>query len=332
MRDLDQTLRSMNPAPAGEPADQTKLESILATSRAVGPARARRGRSKWTWIAGVATVTAAALAYVTLDPFGTAAQPAFAVTPPPLHPQKPDRGRPAAEVLEALASRIDKQPDPRPASWKTEHFVWDSWAFYTRVDNIQVTSAIIPERRETWETPDGAARWKVKTLPPVFQSDRQREVWKKAGALGEEPQQSQGDSSPIAVSASEPPATVEGMRKWLANGQNMGAGLLFEVVPERFQDHVLSPAQRAALLRVLASTKGVVYAGTVKDRAGRSGQAFSLTDRFGGLPNKRTLVFDPATGELHAYEEQLQENAGKLNVRPYSVLQYTTFLTAERLP
>ncbi|WP_199791216.1 CU044_5270 family protein [Streptomyces sp. Amel2xE9] len=330
MRDLDQTLRAMNPARDGRPADQARLENILATSRASGPARRPRGRNRWTWTAAAATVTAAALAYVTLDPFGTTAQPAFAVTPQPLQPQKADR--PAAEVLEAIAGRIDQQPDPRPAPWKTEHFVWDSWALSTRIDNIQVTSAVIPEHRETWEKPDGSARWKASTLPPVFQSGRQREVWEKAGSVGKEPQRSSGSSGPVAVSAVEPPTTVEGMRTWLANGQNMGAGLLFEVVPERFQDHVLSPAQRAALLRVLASTKGVVYAGTVKDRAGRSGEAFSLTDRFGGLPNKRTLVFDPATGDLRAYEEQLQDDPGRLNVRPYSVIEYTTFLTAERLP
>ncbi|MFD8675673.1 hypothetical protein ACFV1A_21590 [Streptomyces seoulensis] len=60
-------------------------------------------------------------------------------------------------------------------------------------------------------------------------------------------------------------------------------------------------------------------------------EAFSLTGRFGGLPNKRTLVFDQATGNLLATEEQLQGDTGKLGVRPYSVIAYTTVLTAERL-
>ncbi|MFJ2847659.1 hypothetical protein ACIPD2_39510 [Streptomyces griseofuscus] len=49
------------------------------------------------------------------------------------------------------------------------------------------------------------------------------------------------------------------------------------------------------------------------------------------MPNKRTLVFDSQTGSLLASEEQLLGDAGKLRVRPYSVNQYGTFLTAERL-
>ncbi|MGW4277197.1 CU044_5270 family protein, partial [Streptomyces seoulensis] len=287
-------------------------------------------RSRWAWAAVAATVVLAALAYVALDPFGATVQPAFAVTPPPLRPVGADGT--AAEVLEAMADKVGGQPDPRPEAWRTEHFVRDSWALSTRVDGIQVTSAVIVEHSETWEKPDGSARWKTRTLPPVFQNDAQRRVWERAGSVGAEPERSDDSSGPSTTGAGEPPATVEGMRKWLGNGRRPSAGLLFEVVPERFRDHVFSPAQRAALLRLLASTKGVVHAGTVRDRAGRTGEAFCLTDRSGGLPDKRTLVFDPATGDLLAYEEQLLENPGRLNVRPYAVIGYITFLTAERLP
>ncbi|MFJ3809567.1 hypothetical protein ACIPWE_24850 [Streptomyces sp. NPDC090073] len=86
------------------------------------------------------------------------------------------------------------------------------------------------------------------------------------------------------------------------------------------------------MLRVLASTDGIVYAGTAQDRSGRTGEAFPLTGRFAGLPNKRTLVFDPSTGNLLAYEEQILDDTGKLNVRPHSVVGYSTFVRAERLP
>ncbi|WP_327231166.1 CU044_5270 family protein [Streptomyces murinus] len=329
MRDIDEALRSMNPVRTGRPADQSQLNEILSRSQNAGTARRVHTRHRWGWVVTAAAVTAGVVGYTVVDPFGVTAQPALAITPAPLRTHQSDR--PAADVLEEIAGRVSGRTDTRPKPWKAEHFVRDDWALWTRIDNVQVTSAVIPEHRETWEKPDGSAHWKMTTLSPQFQNQQQRKVWENAGSVGKEPVRSSGVSSPGSGSSAEPPSTVEGMRTWLANGQDMGPGLLYEVLPERFQDHVFSPAQRAAVLRVLASTRGIVYAGTVKDRAGRSGEAFSLTGRFGGLPNKRTLVFDPQTGDLLASEEQLLKDAGKLNVRPYSVIQYSTFLTAERL-
>ncbi|MCS0601457.1 CU044_5270 family protein [Streptomyces sp. LP11] len=328
MRDIDQTLRALNPVRTGEEASQSRLDELLARPRRAATAR-RPGRGRWAWTVTAAAVTAAVAGYLAVAPFGIVAQPALAATPAPLRPQHTDRR--AADVLEEIADRVSGLPDTRPAPWQTEHFVTDGWSLSTLVDNVQVTSAVVPERRETWGDHDGSSRWKSESLTPQFQSERQREIWEEAGAVGEEPVHSSGTSGPDATRASEPPTAVGDMRAWLAGGQKTGAGLLYEVVPERFQDHVFSPAGRAALLRVLASADGIVYAGAVKDRAGRGGEAFSLTDRFGGLPNKRTLVFDPATGNLLSYEEQVLDDPGKLNVRPYSVIQYSTFLTAERL-
>ncbi|MEU3528113.1 CU044_5270 family protein [Streptomyces sp. NPDC038707] len=328
MRELDQSLRAMNPVAVGRPADETRLEDILALPRdtVAAPRSSSRPALRW-WLAAAATATAAAVAFTVTGPFGTASQPALALTPVPLAYQP--SGRPAAEVLRDMADRVADLPDDRPAPWKTEHFVWDSWSLSTRVDDIQVTSAVIPEHRETWQKSDGSAHWKTRTLPPEFQNRHQRELWEDAGALGRTPQQStgSGDASP----STEPPTTVQGMRAWLANGQRMGPGLLYEVVPERFQDHVFSPAQRAALLRVLADTKGIVHTGKVKDRAGRTGEAFSLTGRFGGLPDRRTLILDPRTGNLLASEEQILDDTGKLNVKPYSVIGYITFVKSDRL-
>lgn len=328
MRDLYRSLRGMNPVPEGRPADGSRLEDLLATPRhaVAAPRPSSRPALRW-WFAAAAAATAAAVAFMVADPFGTASQPALAVTPAPLTYHRSDR--PAADALKSIADRVGRLPDDRPAVWRTEHFVCDSWSLSTRVDGVQVTSAVIPERRETWQKPDGSTRWKTRTLSPAVRNSDQRQVWEDAGAVGRSPRTASGSGG--ASSVSEPPPTEKGMRKWLAHGQDLGPGLLFEVVPERFQDHVFSPAQRAALLRVLADTEGVVHAGTVEDRAGRTGEAFSLTDRSGGLPGKRTLVFDPRTGNLLADEEQILNDTGKLNVEPYSVIGYVTFVTSERL-
>ncbi|MFB7419403.1 CU044_5270 family protein [Streptomyces sp. NPDC056210] len=331
MRDIDRTLQRLNPVEDGAPADAGRLETLLATPRIGAPVMRQRPRRWWPAMA-LATATAAAVVYTVVDPFGAATQPALAATPRPLayHPGSPA----AAKVLQGIASRVEKLPDDRPAAWKTEHFVWNSWSLSTRINGTNVTSAVVPEHRETWQNHDGSARWKTRTLPPVFQNEAQRKVWENAGSVGAKSIRSQDSSEPDAQhAATEPPTTVDGMKKWLANGQaDLGPGLLYEVVSERVQDHVFSPAQRAALLRVLAEVNSVHYMGTVKDRAGRTGEAFALSDRSGGLPSKRTLIFDPNTGKLLADEEQILDDPGKLNVAPNSVIGYATFLTAERLP
>ena len=335
MRDIDGALRALDPAgPAGETeaADQTqaRLDAIVGTPRSARPERSRGRRSRRWVIAGVSVAVSAAVVLVVADPFGTTGQPAYAVTPRPLAYQPADRS--ADQVLEQIALRIARLPDDRPASWSVEHFVRESWSLSTRIDGLQVTSAVVPEQRETWEKPDGSSRWTVKTLPPQFQDPEQRKTWEAAGAVGQTPEKS-SDSAPATTPADEPPSTPEGMQNWLATGHtSLTAGLVFEVVPERFMDHVFSPAQRAALLRVLQRMDGIVYAGAVRDRSGREGQAFSLTSDFGGLPNKRTLVFAPSTGSLLAYEEELTGDPGALNVKTPAVIDYATFLTAERMP
>lgn len=332
MRDIDEVLRALDPTKLTSGEDSVRvharLDAILSSPRPTSRGRSHRPR-RWV-LAGAAVAVSMATVFVAVDPFGTTTQLAYAVTPQPLHYQHSTRS--ARQVLEAIARRIEGLADDRPPAWSSEHFVRESWSLSTRVDGTQVTSAVIPEHRETWEKPDGSSRWTVRTLRPQFQNSEQRKVWEEAGAIGEAPKTWSGSGDPSKSSTGEPPSSSDGMKKWLATGRSsLGPGLTFEVVPERFMDHVFSPAQRAALLRILEDTKGVVYEGTVKDRAGRTGQAFSLTSRFGGLPNKRTMVFDASTGSLLAYEEELTTDAGALHVEPPAVIGYMTFLTSERI-
>ncbi|MER6435831.1 hypothetical protein ABT275_05620 [Streptomyces sp. NPDC001185] len=68
----------------------------------------------------------------------------------------------------------------------------------------------------------------------MFQSNSQREVWERAGSVGAESVVSDGSSGSSSEQvATEPPSTVAGMRKWLANGHaELSPGLLYEVLPE----------------------------------------------------------------------------------------------------
>ncbi|MFI6280084.1 CU044_5270 family protein [Streptomyces sp. NPDC050988] len=332
MRNVDEELRALDPARLtsheGSTQASAQLGAILSTGRTVPKGQPPRPRRWILASAGVATAMTALI--VVVDPFSTTSQPAYAMTPEPLRYEHSTRS--AGEALEEIAQRIEGIRDNRPAAWSSEHFVTEGWSLSTSIDGTQVTSAVIPEHRETWEKADGSSQWTARTLRPQFQNEEQRKTWENAGSVGKDPKTWSDSSEPSKTSNAEPPSTPGGMKEWLAAGHaSLSPDLAFEVIPERFRDHVFSPAQRAALLRVLKETEGIVYEGTVEDRAKRTGEAFSLTTDSSGLPNKRTLVFDSSTGDLFAYEEELTTDAGKLNVKAPAVIDYTTFLTAERI-
>jgi hypothetical protein len=92
------------------------------------------------------------------------------------------------------------------------------------------------------------------------------------------------------------------------------------------------PKVRAALMTLLADQPGITAEGTVVDRAARPGVAFSLVSDGGGLPSKKTVIFDARTGVVLGTEEMLTEDAGKLNVPIPSVISYTLYLSRDYLP
>ncbi|MGW0733151.1 CU044_5270 family protein [Streptomyces sp. NPDC002851] len=331
MNEADETFRSLDPARGTTtPPDDAALERILATPRqhdALPPRRAAARRSRrWVW-ASAAAVTTAAAGLVLTNMLGTAPQPALAVTPQPLKYQESDRS--AAAVLENIARHVEHLPKEAPRGG-TQRFVQDSWSLSTRIDGIQVTSAVIPERRITWKKPDGSEKWTVRSGTPEFQSDAQREQWEEAGSVGDEPEESHGSSGPADMSDRRnhhAPTTPHGMKKWLALGYSSnGPGETFDSVAERLLDRNFSTAQRAALLRALKDSSGIDYRGRVKDRAGRVGDAFTVQSKYGGLPKMQTLVFSSSSGKLLAYEEELTSDAGSLNVKPPAVVLYITYL------
>jgi hypothetical protein len=71
-------------------------------------------------------------------------------------------------------------------------------------------------------------------------------------------------------------------------------------VAEIYRYRVLKPAQRAAILRVLADTAGLKNEGPQRDRKDRFGIAISVTSDNGAT--RDVLSFDPDTGFLLSYE------------------------------
>lgn len=268
-------------------------------------------------------------AFAAVNVLGPNAQPVLALTPAALH--YTNSGKSAQSALDELA-RTAEAGSRESVDGQALYFKHEIWALSTRIDGIQVTSAIIPEVRQVWRKPDGSAKWKAKTKPPVFENGAQRRIWEGSGSAGKTPTSWSGASGPADASdlRNKPaPSDTAGMARWLSLGyESFGPGQLFDSLSERNLSNLFSPQQRAALLRVLAGTEGVVYRGEVADRAGRPGVSFSVDSDYGGLPVKRTLIFDTHNGKLLAYEEELTTTAGSLNVRVPSVILYVNYLEA----
>ncbi|GAA3455808.1 hypothetical protein [Dactylosporangium matsuzakiense] len=105
-------------------------------------------------------------------------------------------------------------------------------------------------------------------------------------------------------------------------------------------DQVPAPGLRAEALRPLAQLPGLQYTGRVRDRAGRTGAAFSLDFDARTGPVRDTAIVDAATGELLGFErtllalrdprflEELTPGWAPLRVRTPAVVAYTVFLEA----
>ncbi|MEU8889430.1 CU044_5270 family protein [Streptomyces sp. NPDC048442] len=334
-----ETLKAIDPAAGNAARDDWRatgddreqlLRKVLCARRPMPPP-VSRGLHRWRWpLAGLAVATSMAVAVSAYTLFGPHAQPAQAVTPPALT-YRAD-GETAKEVLGRLAAAARKDTSSVPAG-SNLYFKRESWALWTQVDGLQARSAVVPEERESWKKPDGSQKWKARTKRPQFQNAQDEEVWADSGSLGDDPELTEGESGPAAKSGPHgrpAPEDVRGMGGWLLAHYEKyaGSGELFDSVAEHHLSELWNGRQRAALLDLLTTRRDVKYRGSVIDRAGRTGQAFYVDSDYGGLPARHTLIFDAYTGKLLAYEEELTETAGALNVKIPSVIMYLCYLDA----
>ncbi|MFF1873486.1 hypothetical protein [Kitasatospora herbaricolor] len=193
------------------------------------------------------------------------------------------------------------------------HLRWRQWALWTRTEAGGTSSKVVPEELDLVRSPGGAklTRFLVDEGPASATEQVPQETWQ-----GEVPQ------------------SVDALRAWLRSrtpGVDGPAGAA-EAVHDLVTERVLSPGQRAAVLRLLAALPGMAVSGEVVDRAGRPGVAFSADSAAGGLPTRYTFIVDPVSGQLLGQEETLTESAGKLNVPVPSVIGYDAYLVAQQAP
>ncbi|MFE7332966.1 CU044_5270 family protein [Streptomyces sp. NPDC057565] len=325
MHETDDQLRALDPVQSEAEPDETTMRQILSAQRTLTGESRHLSSMKSRWVVGAAATVTLSLALALTQLGGVAPQPALAVTPASLSYQTSDR--PAADVLDRIAKRTENLPDDsRPGT--THLYIQDSWSLSTRIDGVQVTSAVIPEHRKTWVKLDGSQRWKARTQKPQFESDKQRKEWEDSGAVGDEPRDLSGSAGPRDRTI-PPPAQAEEMRKWLTQGSpQLDSGQLFSRIREVYLDNSFSPRQRAWILGMIANAPGVSYRGEVVDRAGRTGAGFSVNSNYRGLDTQYSVIVDPQSGKLLSYEEELTGSAGALNVKTPAVIAYVTYLAS----
>jgi hypothetical protein len=289
----------------------------------------RRGRRSWlerVSLAGVALAAIAVAALLLVQVVSGSGSRVLAATPPPLsyHLDATQSGR---AVLLQLAAVATRQPVPSaPASGPYAYVKSAGWYLDIRVDGATSHSTIVATISESWTRADGWARIlrtrastdgsrvTEPTGHPVVVDD----FTVPAGGAHPDPLlHLSADPTVIAhqLNAGDPPKRTEPVENflWLTDLT------LRQPVPSNVE---------STILRVLASSPGLINSGTVVDRVGRSGVAVSLDSAFGGLLTRYTFIFNPSTGGLLGEEETLMGNPGKLDVRSHAVIAYTDFLSS----
>ena len=325
----------------GPEARRSALAAILASRPDTRPDRtsAHRRRPGNRWV----TAVTAALGLTVLVAGGLFAvhdrnRPADVVppdgsvaTPVLLSYRSPAGGPGARERLLAVADAAAAGPVPGPAGLP-EHLRIRSWSLFTRIDDRRVTSVVVPVENELWRAQDDSGRMVRRYGEPQFPDDAARRSWDAPPGLDEIRTERYGTGEFPAMWRDRPPAATDAATAWLRIGHppENGPAETIVAVTDLARERVLTPGERAAVLHVVAALPGLKYHGSVEDRAGRTGVAFSVDSAYSGLMTRYTLIVDERTGALLGHEQMLTRTAGKLGVSIPSVISYETYLVGDR--
>lgn len=307
----------------------TEAESRRIRSTVMADLSERPHARRW-WIAATATAAAASVAVALVLAPGGGAGAAQAATPVVLdHATTP--GSPDAD-LTALVSRVSELPAEPQFTDSSHQVVSESWSLTTRIDGEQVTSAVVPTRRElTWRA-DGSGSLVVVTQPPEFPTGASRQAWEDAGSPAESPVVVADED--FAAGEYEPsfpavlPTDADQLLVLLEAGHpiaKLGTAELFIAIGDLYREQTPSPQVRAALLELIDRATDVDDLGTVEDRQGRAGRGLAVTSRFTGLETRYVMTFDSRNGTLLSFEQVLVGDVGKLDVASPSVISYELF-------
>ena len=320
--------------PLARSATRQRIETLTRQPTIPAPAPIRRRAPGPRW--ATAWVVAASTAALVVVQFGlpelgsglTGSDRAYAATPHLLSYQALTGD--ASSRLQQLATSVRAFPASSAPPSAYEYVKTQGWYLNTTVAGGQpTTSAVVPVVVQRWRAPDGSGRERITagTVEPTDSAIDPATVVPTSDrtlAAGE-----------LAAMYQLPlPADEKTLQAVLAAGHpaENGPAETLIAVADLYKDlPVEDPAVRATLLDLVAQLPSLQLVGATTDRLGRPGVAVAIDSTLGGLPNRRTLIFDATSGQLLADEGTLTQSAGKLNVRVPCVIDYTLFEAAASL-
>jgi hypothetical protein len=359
VRHAERVLTGLDPAPttghAATAAERAAiLHDVLSLARDDRSEVRRRPAHRRRLVlvgAALAVIAGASTAAVDLIPQRT--PPVYAATPALLHYEMPAHAPAAADLLRAIAATAEASPTRGSGDYEYIHV-----RYWTLSDPKWAD-------RDRWSVQPGEVQWWRRIadgsgLTIHRESGTSQDVTEQTSGPGEL------NGYPGCVVAADPvppgqPITScptdrladrETMLRLLTFNQGHGLAIdqtgrlsPLSIAASVARYRVLPSAVRAQLWRVLADLPGIAYTGRVTDRAGRTGEAFSMDFDAGFGRARDTLIVDPATGELLDYErillaltepEYLAEagvpDIAPLRIRTPATIDYWVILTAERRP
>jgi hypothetical protein len=321
---------------ADVPERERTLVAILTEPPAVDSVTRKRWRPRW-WTMVVVAAAAAATVVVGLTalPQLRTTRVSLVTTPPLLELKRPVYGAAATKTLLDLAARAERQPDTI-GHGRVVYSKVQGWYLDSTVADRRTSAAVVPRTEEQWVAPDGSGRQLSSADRPWFPTAKSRHEWERQGRPPLGTRNSDDRFGPGGLSSDTDvdklPTDPAALRRELEkHGDDLkGAAVMLEAEGDLWQQP-LRPTLRGALLRVLADSGEMGYAGPVRDRAGRAGVAFTLDQNQSGLPERDVIIFDRRTGRALSQEEILTKDPGKLSVRIPSVTSYTLFLGSGRV-
>jgi hypothetical protein len=293
------------------PPRRTALE-VIALAPAVRRARPTR---RLVLAAGAATVAAGAVAVVAsrsarpLPPSG----PEAGLVLEPIAYQYDSGAPPAGPRLRALADAITDAPYETHAGRYAYHQV-RIWGDPVESDSSGHVMGFASEER-SWIAADGSGQHWVRQLEPEFPDRASRDYWQSRLPRTLPPPA----TYPLPPTAIDPlPTDAAGLARLLQVRYGLGAADKFLAMV--YTGYLVPRPVRAQILRVLADLPGLLWRGTVTDRAGRPGVAVTADDPDHG--QQSVLVLDPTTGVLRATE--------LLTLRPKRISTYLMVLATDR--
>jgi hypothetical protein len=333
-------------------ASRSRFERLR---RALGTTRVRLSMATATLItATIAAITSFTTTGTTTTtgspppsaPPATSSTSTSHASPPPY--QLVGQSQNASDYLLATAASVAAQPPGRRRP--VTHVRLQEFRADLTNPNPDQTTRQTAFDREIWWKADRSAYTRVTTLPAppsgVFQAaytgtlpdSLPHQTYRDKAGSGER------NDDGIRLLIANPSADPDRLASQLAATHQGSSSTqqTMSAIAALYRQHDLTPAQRAAVLTVLAGTD-VRYWGEVQDRAGRHGIAYA-TDVAGpaaaGQPREAMrylLVIDEDNGQLLSYEEELLQyiDMQATTAVPVAVSYYVLYLnssTEARMP